>query len=248
MASPSLGIVDVTSGQSDKEITINTALAKLENATQRFLAVDATAGNVTLTNTEYTTNFFFRVSGHAAVRDLVVPLELTASVDAPRLFMVHNEGTVDGVLTVKGASGTTVVLPIGEKALIYSDGVNLELIHQEGPNARPIDIGFNFLGLMTDGALLAQYVVATPFTLPVSLTGSQGFALVAPTDADVDIDIQKNGSSIGTLTFADTTGTFSAAFASAVSFAAGDRLSLVAPVTADTVGESFSITLHGTRN
>lgn len=98
----------------------------------------------------------------------------------------------------------------------------------------------------TTSMICARIAVVRAFDLPVSLTGSVASAGTAATASTV-FTLYKNTTSIGTVTFAaaGTTGTFS--FASAVSFAAGDVVRIIAPATADTTLADISITLMGSR-
>ena len=77
--------------------------------------------------------------------------------------------------------------------------------------------------------------------------GSQGYAGTAPT-AQADLDIRKNGASIGTITFAAAASTATFSFASEVAFAAGDRLIVLAPGSQDASLADISITFKGTRS
>ena len=89
--------------------------------------------------------------------------------------------------------------------------------------------------------------VRMPFacSLAASLAGSYGDARVAFTAAKV-FDIQKNGSSVGSASFAiaGTTATMSGAGAS---FAAGDLLTVVGPAVMDVSGADCGISLLFTR-
>lgn len=98
----------------------------------------------------------------------------------------------------------------------------------------------------TASMLCARIAAVRAFDLPASLTGSVASAGVAATGSTV-FALHKNTTSIGTVTFAaaGTTGTFS--FASAVSFAAGDVLRIIAPGTADATLADISISFAGTR-
>lgn len=91
---------------------------------------------------------------------------------------------------------------------------------------------------------LFGHVAGVAFTLPVDLAGSQVKADTAAT-ASAAFDLRKNGSSVGTLTIAasGTTATFTAA--SAVQFAAGDRIDLVAPSSQDATLANVRVTLMG---
>jgi len=115
---------------------------------------------------------------------------------------------------------------------------------------RVLDPAFFFVGGSGDANRRVTYVASRPFILPASLTGSQTWAETPTTDdsnsASVAFDIQKNGSSIGTITFDGGSQTGSFTFASAVSFAAGDRLGIVAPASLGAL-LGISITLMGTR-
>ena len=112
--------------------------------------------------------------------------------------------------------------------------------------AEPYDFGSFFPGAPANDELLIRHVFTRSVVFPSGLTGSQGFLGVAAT-AQTDFDIRKNAGSVGTMRFAaaGTTATF--IFASEQTFAPGDRLSLVAPATADATAADVSYTLAGTR-
>ena len=110
----------------------------------------------------------------------------------------------------------------------------------------PYDLGVFFPGQPEAGATLLQFVAPRAFTLPAALTGSQGYAGTAPT-AQADLEIRKSGAPIGAITFAAATNTASFTLASDVTFAAGDRLAVVAPGSPDASLADLSITLKGTR-
>lgn len=95
------------------------------------------------------------------------------------------------------------------------------------------------------GVLLLRVPIARTITFPANFAGSYGIASVAAT-ATTDFDIQKNGSSIGTMSYAAaaSVATFSS---SASTFAAGDILSIVAPGTPDTTLSDPGAVLTGIR-
>ena len=90
------------------------------------------------------------------------------------------------------------------------------------------------------------HVLPIGITLPVSLTGSYAHAQTAATGSTT-YTIKKSGASIGSLNFAaaGTSATFT--FTTATSFAAGDRLEIVAPGTLDATLAGIAITLKATR-
>jgi hypothetical protein len=69
-----------------------------------------------------------------------------------------------------------------------------------------------------------------------------------PPTAQADLDVQKNGASIGTITFAASANTATFAFASEAAFTAGDRLTVLAPGSQDASLADISITFKGTRS
>lgn len=93
---------------------------------------------------------------------------------------------------------------------------------------------------------LAGHVFTDTVNFPAGLTGSSGFATDAPT-ADAVFTIKKNGSSVGTITFADGDNTASFALSGGAVLEAGDVLTVVAPEPQDATLFQVSITLAGTR-
>jgi hypothetical protein len=80
--------------------------------------------------------------------------------------------------------------------------------------------------------LLAEIVLARPVDFPAGFSGSTGYARVTAT-GEILLDVQKNASNIGTVTFAAASTTPTFALASATSFAAGDRLAILNEDPAD---------------
>ena len=109
---PILGITELADGQIDQFITANEAFEALEAASNDFLAVDLTSGDVVLTGAQFTDYFFFRCSGHSVVRALTVP-------QSKRFFAVQNLGT-EAVNVTRGTSTATVA--VGQAGIFYTDG------------------------------------------------------------------------------------------------------------------------------
>lgn len=106
----------------------------------------------------------------------------------------------------------------------------------------------SFFGSSKPGAsaVMGRFVATEAVTFPASLTGSQGYADTAPT-ASAAFTVRKNGTNVGTITFAAATKTATFTAASAITLAAGDRLDVIAPASADATMADVSITLKGTR-
>ena len=148
---------------------------------------------------------------------------------------------VDGLLgtdySITGATLTFGTAPANGAAIVAWD---------IGGGGAPYDIGVYFPGQPEAGATLLQLVASRPFTLPADLTGSQGYAGTAPA-AQADLDVLKNGASIGTITFTAAASAATFTFAGEVAFAAGDRLTVLAPSSQDASLADLSITFLGKR-
>lgn len=112
--------------------------------------------------------------------------------------------------------------------------------------AQPFDVHAFYPGVPSASAIVTRIPVARAVTFPSGLSGSYGKASVAATST-TNFDVQKNGSSVGTISFAAsaTSATFTAA--SAITLAAGDILAIVAPSTADATLANVGFVLAGTR-
>lgn len=102
-------------------------------------------------------------------------------------------------------------------------------------------------GVLTADQVLLYHVFSFQgASFPVDLDGSTAKAMDAAT-AETVVDIQKNGTSIGSITWAaaGTNGTFT--FTTETAFVEGDTLSLIAPATADTTLGYVSVSLRGTK-
>lgn len=116
----------------------------------------------------------------------------------------------------------------------------------EDTDTAPIEAVAWLPGTPTESVLAWRYVSARVFTLPSGLPNSQGYAETAPSGGAVAFDIRRNGVSIGTMSFADTSKTATFTFAADVSFSPGDRLELVAPASLFSIAD-ISVTLAGVR-
>ena len=117
---------------------------------------------------------------------------------------------------------------------------------RHGTTSRPVDSGVHLPDLSTAGAPLAESVLARPVDFPAVFAGSTGYERIAAT-AETVLDVQKNGSNIGMVTFAAASAMPIFALPSATSFAAGDRLGIVNEDPADATLAGVSLTFAGTR-
>jgi hypothetical protein len=113
--------------------------------------------------------------------------------------------------------------------------------------APPYDVGVFFPGKPTATQIVMRWVAPRAIDFPDELSGSRGAARVAATGSTA-FDVQQNGSSVGTITFAGaaTTATFTTS-GGALALAAGDVLAIIAPGTPDATLEDISVTFAGSR-
>jgi len=104
----------------------------------------------------------------------------------------------------------------------------------------------SFTGPTTANLVVQRYVFAGTVMFPAGLTGSQGTAGIAAT-ASATYSIQKNGSNVGTMTFAAGLTTAAFTMASTTTFMDGDILTVVAPASPDATLENFAWTLVGSQ-
>ena len=107
----------------------NTNLEILEQASSGYLSVDVASSDVTLVLNDGATsngkNLFFVLTGTlAGNRNFIMP------ATAERIFIVKDStdrSSSNYTLTVKTASGSGYIMPVGATALVYSDGTNTAL-------------------------------------------------------------------------------------------------------------------------
>lgn len=111
---------------------------------------------------------------------------------------------------------------------------------------RPYDIGAMVTGVPDADAVCLRYAFPREVTFAADFDLSQGVAGVAAT-AQTDFDIQQNGVSVGTMTFAASATTATFDMDDETVFEVGDVLTVVAPSPADATLADISFVLAGTR-
>jgi len=208
-------------GDNAKYTLFNDGITRLEDAFHRTLAVDLTAGNHTLIESEITGYGIMVCSGHAVARDLTVPATVgSPPVATRRTFFVKNDGTAAGAVTVKhAAGGDTVVVAIGTMAQVNSDGTDMILLGSVGgalgslsdvdlSTIAPIDFdGFRFINgtskwePRSQGWRGVNDQVGTTYT---TLIGDAGFLIRLDNAAAIALTIPTNASvayPIGTIMY-----------------------------------------------
>jgi hypothetical protein len=243
---PNLAIEHILQSQAQKEVTANEGFDALDQAIAGLFELDVSGGGtITVDPAAARKCKMLRLTGTlAADAEVILPTN-------KKPYLVHNATAGGFAVTVKTTAGAGIAVDSGlhDTAVVYCDGTDVVAIsmgNSGGDDIGPYDLGVYFPGQPGAGATLLQLVAPRAFTLPAGLTGSQGYAGTAPT-AQADLDIHKNGASIGTITFAASASTATFSFASEVTFAAGDRLAVIAPGSQDASLANVSITFKGTR-
>ena len=111
-----------------------------------------------------------------------------------------------------------------------------------------VALGMFIPGTHGNGALMAQVVLTRAVSFADDFAGARAYAGVSAT-AETVLDVHRNGSPIGTITFGTgaSAGTFATAGGGAETFAAGDRLAIINEDPADATLADLSITFLGKR-
>ncbi len=198
---PILNLPEVAPNQTQKEATINTAIAILEAAMNDTLVVSLATGDVTFTTDQFTKYFHHQFTGHTVARTVTIP-------ETPRWFSVENQGTA--TVTIKSADPSTstqvCVLPAGKIGLIVSDGHDLRFVVPDptGGIGSLEDLS-NVTGSPTNGQLL-RYVSADgkwePWTLSVAFSDLSDFPGPYGANASKLLAVKPDGSGLEWVTSA----------------------------------------------
>lgn len=159
------------------------------------------------------------------------------------IFRLYGKKAVSYVPTTIAALSDVdfVPAPTNSQVLTYNSTTS-----KWEPISLAFDANMFFPGSYSSNQILARILIPKNMKLLSGLSGSFSSSTVAATSTTA-ISILKNASSIGSIEFAagGTTGSFT--FASDVTFAPGDILSIVAPSSPDATLSNVSLTLSGVR-
>ncbi len=227
MPSPNLAIAHVAANQNQKEVTVNDAIDALDRALTDILAVDFSAGAVTLSDAAFRTAVAFRPA--AALAD-------PASLAVPairRLFWVLNSDVAHAIDVSRG--GTSITLPPGTALGFCTDGTTDGLFATGvRPAAAVYDFGMLQTATPAPGAVMGKVVIPRALILPADLSGAAGHADTPPDAALWTLSVTRNSVEIGSVTISDA-GVFGfvTSGGAPVSLAPGDVIRFVAdPVDA----------------
>jgi hypothetical protein len=241
---PNLEVTHIEQSQVQKEVTANEAFTVFDAALTEGAISIPTDANYTLSlitapeEWQYGILKVSSVGALTATRDLIVPAN-------KKHYIVFNNTTGGQSIRIKTSGGTGITIANGGTAFVRCDGTNVVAI-SGGESGIGYDIGGFFPFTPISSQLMLKHVFTRSVSLPASLTGSQGKSGVAAT-AQTDINVLKNGVSIGTIRFAASATTATFIMASPQTFAAGDWIDFIAPATPDITLADISYTLKGTR-
>lgn len=167
--------------------------------------------------------------------------------------------TVTGVLGVdnqtEAANLATLVNRVngdtpGEiTGLVHTD-LNIEITGgtNAGATAIPYELGYYIEGVVLAANDRKSLFVFTQDVTFESGAVSRAYCNTVATGANQDYDLQKNGVSFGTVSFAIGSNTGTVTIGASTSFIAGDRLEIFGPASPDGVLDEVAITLAGTLN
>lgn len=166
-------------------------------------------------------------TGTDNVQPMSSPVIPVSEGDFFQLVAFQNSG---GAVNVLADSGTSFSI----EAVEYDEATSL-----------PEDVGGEVGGVPATSTVLLRKVFSRDVVFPIGLTNAQGYAGTAP-NAATDFDLQKNGVSFGTMSFANASNTATFTAASETTFNAGDRLEVVSPANLNTLA-NLAYNLVGNR-
>lgn len=230
----SLNVQQVSTSQQDKEDAINTATLDLDEALTEAHTVDLTSGNVTIAQNDHEHNIYFFLD-NATTAGRIVTVR-----NQKRLNVYHSDAANTQMVIIRRGSTDIEILP-GQTKLVYTDGTTNGMFEM---SIGLEDISWFEHATPAVSDMIYQKVFHTPCVIDDELLNSRAYAVTAPSGGAVAFDVQKNGSSIGSISFADAsnTATFSTTGTAAEKFAAGDRISIHTPGTLHSIADiSFNL-------
>jgi hypothetical protein len=210
-------------------------------------APTAPAGTSTaqLATTAFVTNAVTSASGVTSFNSRTGAITLTTSdVETALGFVPANSVNLSGYAPI--ASPTLTGIPAAPTAVA---GTNTTQIATTAftttavTAAKYYDIMGGAAGSVSSGQLMTQYVSSRTLNFPTGLSGSQGYALIAPTNSAV-FTITVGSTTVGTITFAAGAHTSSFITSSgAFTVTPGQIVTITAPITADPTLATVSFTL-----
>jgi hypothetical protein len=244
--SDNLKITYIDGNQNQKYVTANEAFNQIDKAFNSGATVGSLVGDAYIDEVTFTNAFFFTLEDATTSPNLTGAFEVIVP-ELPRFFAIYNSTGFEATIRSGVTAGATVTVDQQQIRYIYSDGTDLYDLGSAAVGG-PYDPTLFFAGSPVGGQTILSIRTSRPFTLFSGLPGTQVYAEFEPQDGDWVLEIEKNDVAVGDITITNNTNdSFSVTFGSDVSFAVGDRLSLIAPNPADSNLGNLSVTLKGSR-
>jgi hypothetical protein len=240
--SNNLDLSQIASNQLNKHVTANDQVGEVDAAITEPMAVPVDDTNaVTLTAAAFRRHFLFEVEDDTTPPDDAITLTVPALRRG--VFAVRNTTAHPVTVTISGQPADPPLVLSDELQLLVCNGTD---VLPAGSTQPPYDVMLFLPGTQEDGQLLVELLFVRAVAFPEDLADSEAYAGAAPAAAAV-MKLLKNDVEVGTVTFATAsqTGTFD--LAGGALFAAGDRLAVTAPATADTTLADVALGLKGVR-
>jgi len=222
----------------------------LAQATNLIVAVSGSGGGPPTSSNPLTFNYGVATGSQGTVSFTTFNLTTLFAVTSFNGLTV----IVNGVVQIPGlaysvTAPTTVVfteslLAATDIMFIFGDLSPTPVLPNILADALGYDIASFFVAKPGASDICIKFLATQAYHLPQNLTLSQAHAETAATASTV-FDVKKNGSNVGTITFAaaGTVATF--VMASQTNFVAGDRLTVIAPASPDLTLANIGFNLHG---
>lgn len=181
---------------------------------------------------------------HTTDKGVKVPVGGLSATGAPGVTtFLRGDGSWQvpaGAYVLPIASATLGGVKSGAGTGVSIDGAGIVSVPAD---VRAYDMMFSFAGVPTADKVMAQVILVRASTLAINSAGSRGVVGVNPT-APATILVKKNGATVVTISVT-VGGVFSFANVGAITFAAGDVVTLVAQTVPDATMADISVTLAG---
>ena len=233
--SNNLELAQVAAAQNNKETTINDQAGQLDaGLTDKVdVALTGTTSPLVLSDAQALRCMVLKLTGTHPGGAYQVHCPTNR-----KIYVVWN--STAGDFTFKTVAGTGILVSAGAVLILYCDGTNAiqlaglvatiddigdvvitaaasgQMLRFNGASwvneDSPYDVGMFIPGTHGNGALLAQVVLSRAVSFADDFAGARAYAGVTAT-ADTVLDVHKNGSPIGTITFGigASTGSFATA-------------------------------------
>lgn len=144
-----------------------------------------------------------------------------------------------------GVATVTPFTALAREVLEIADLPDLRAFLQiPGANEDFYNVPFGFAATPTDGEIMLIHAFAVDVQFETDWDGARGFVGELPADTVV-LDVQRNGTTVGSITIDDAGAITFATVATRPIFEAGDVMTVIAPATADGDIANCAFTLRG---